>query len=102
MKKGRHAKSKITFFGKKKGKHCKDELIVYNPVYARISACVSSLAIATSFFTCLSFGKYKGTFASSDVARVAKYVLKLESEQNKIERICARNFKKYIFSSFKL
>ena len=92
MKKGRHSKNKITFFGNKKGKHCKDELIVYNPLYAKISACISSLAIATSFFTCLSFGKYKETFATEDIARVAKYVLKLDSEQDKIKRICTRKF----------
>lgn len=90
MRKGRHAKNRITLFGNGKGKHSKDELVVYNPLYARISACVSSLAIATSFFACISFGKYKGTLASSDTARVAKYVLKLESDQNKVERICAR------------
>lgn len=97
MKKGKHAKNRITLFGNNKGKHSKDELVVYNPIYAKISAYVSSLAIATSFFTCISFGKYKGTFASSDTARVANYVLKLESDQNKIERICTRKLCKYIF-----
>lgn len=82
--KGKHASTKVIFFAPKSGKHSKNELIVYNPLYARFSACLSSLAVATSFLVCLTFGKFKGTLASADVARTARYVLDLSSQQTSI------------------
>ena len=57
---------------------------MYNPLYARFSACLSSLAVATSFLVCLTFGKFKGTLASADVARAARYVLDLSGQQTSI------------------
>ncbi len=82
--KGKHASTKVIFFAPKCGKHSKNELIVYNPLYARFSACLSSLAVATSFLVCLTFGKFKGTLASADVARAARYVLDLSGQQTSI------------------
>lgn len=82
--KGKHASTKVIFFAPKSGKHSKNELIVYNPLYARFSACLSSLAVATSFLVCLTFGKFKGTLASADVARAARYVLDLSGQQTSI------------------
>lgn len=86
MKRGKHASNRIVFFSTKKGKHSKNELVVYNPLYAKFSACISSLAITTSFFTCLTFGKYKETWATSDIARPAKYLLNLTSSETSITR----------------
>ncbi len=75
---GKHASGKFRFFNlRSQGKHFKNEMVVYNPIYAKISSCLGSLAIATSLITFATFGKYKGTLASSDTARVAKYMLKL-------------------------
>ena len=85
MKKGKHSSNRIIFFSNsKRGKHAKNEIVVYNPIYAKISACIGSFAVATSFLACVTFGKYKGTYASADTARAARYVLNLRSLQTSI------------------
>lgn len=100
-KRGKHTSNKTQFFGISKcgkhainrsnsfiiskcGKRYKNELVVYNPIYARISSCLSSLVIATSLLTFATLGKYKGTLASSDTARVAKYMVNLISSDTAI------------------
>lgn len=97
MKRGKHASNRIVFFCNKRGKHFKNELIVYNPIYARFSACIGSLAIATSFLTCLTFGKYKGTLATSDTARVARYLLNLTSTETSITEFIPETTRSFNF-----
>lgn len=88
MKRARHFNGKIVIFTKiKYGKHAKNEMIVYNSLYAKISSCLSSFAIVTSFLACATLGKYKGTVASSDIARVAKYYVELKCNQTAITEI---------------
>jgi len=101
LKRGKHASNKIVFFGNKKGKHFKNELVVYNPIYARFSTCIGSLAVATSFLTCLTLGKYKGTLAAGDTARVARYLLNLTSTETSITEFIpetTRSFNFYVFN----
>ena len=82
MSRGKHASGRIKIFGvNHHGKHAKNEMVVYNPVYAKISSCLGSLAIATSLLTFVTLGKYKGTLASSDTARVARYMLELNKTE---------------------
>ena len=95
--KGKHASTKVIFFAPKNGKHSKNELIVYNPLYARFSACLSSLAVATSFLVCLTFGKFKGTLASTDAARAARYILDLSSQQTSITEFVPNTVKSTTF-----
>ena len=97
-KNGKHSSNSIKSFGfSKRGKHAKDELIVYNPVYARLSTCLGSFAIATSLFTLATFGKYKGTLASSDTARVARYLIELNKTEETITEILPETTKNIEF-----
>ena len=99
MKKGKHANNKIKFtFTCKHAKHLKNELVVYNPLYAKVSACIGSFAIATSLFTFMTLGKYKGTLASSDTARVARYVLQLTKTDETITEILPSDTKNIEFA----
>ena len=85
IKRGKHASNRVVFFGtSKRGKHAKDEIIVYNPLYAKITTCLGSFALATSLFTIATLGKYKGTLASSDTARVARYLIELTKKEETI------------------
>ena len=85
MSRGKHASGRIKIFGVNHyGKHAKNEMVVYNPIYAKISSCLGSLAIATSLLTFATLGKYKGTLASSDTARVARYMLELNKTETAI------------------
>ena len=88
IKRGKHASNRVVFFGtSKRGKHAKDEIIVYNPLYAKITTCLGSFALATSLFTIATLGKYKGTLASSDTARVARYLIELTKKEETIIEI---------------
>ena len=88
MKRAKHFNGKMIFFGKASyGKHAKNEIVVYNPLYAKISSCLGSFAVATSLLTCVTLGKYKGTLASSDTARVAKYYVELKGDETSITEV---------------
>ena len=85
MKRAKHTSGRIKFFAMNQhGKHARNDLVVYNPIYAKISSCLSSFAISTSLLTCLTLGKYKGTLASSDTARVAHFVLQLTNNETSL------------------
>ena len=82
---GRHSSYRLKLFSSNNpGKHAKNEMIAYNPIYAKISTCIGSFAVATSFLAFVTLGKYKGTLASSDTARVAKYILDVSNPETTI------------------
>ena len=82
---GKHSNNKIKFFCfNNSGKHAKNEMTVYNPLYAKLSTCIGSFAVAISFLAFATFGKYKGTLASADAARVAKYIIELSEPETTI------------------
>ena len=78
MAKGKHMDHRIVFYrSRNAGRHAKNEIIKYNKFHAKLNAGLGSLAVAASFITCVTLGKFKGTLAGEDNARVARYVLEL-------------------------
>lgn len=85
MAKGKHADNRIVFFGGNKvGKHAKNELIKYNAFQAKLNAGLGTAAMVISFLTCMTFGRFKGTLAGNDTARVARYALEVSEPETSV------------------
>lgn len=85
MARGKHADNRMVLFASKQaGKHAKNELIKYNPIQAKLNAGLGTAAMVISFLTCMTFGRFKGTLAGNDTARVARYALELSEPETSI------------------